>query len=223
MKRITKIIAIILTVLSINCTSVFAIEPSISRYEIKQKLLEVGVNENKVDSLVTKIQDGEKLDCMKEKYNNIKPTVKSWTDTGGYEKYVYPDGSVKTLSVTPAIVTGSIIDGTRTSGSNWYEWKNARVIASWGVVTASFYANIFGATGQGKINKVWGKGATVVGGTFSGLDLKTVRAETTNSTPAQARLYFIGKCTGDFGQSTFYLRLYVPYNSAPYAKFSMPN
>ena len=58
---------------------------------------------------------------------------------------------------------------------------------------------------------------------FSGLDLKTVRSETTNSTPAQARLYFIGKCTGDFGQSTFYLRLYVPYNSAPYAKFSMPN
>lgn len=82
MKRITKIIAIILTVLSINCTSVFAIETSISRYEIKQKLLEVGVNENKIDSLVTKIQDGEKLDCMKEKYNNIKPTVKSWTDTG---------------------------------------------------------------------------------------------------------------------------------------------
>ncbi|RGG90799.1 hypothetical protein DWW67_14185 [Coprobacillus sp. AF16-47] len=118
MKRITKIIAIILTVLSINCTSVFAIETSVSRYEIKQKLLKVGVNENKIDSLVTKIQDGEKLDCMKEKYNNIKPTVKSWTDTGGYEKYVYPDGSVKTLSVTPVIVTGSIIDGTRTSGSN---------------------------------------------------------------------------------------------------------
>ena len=203
MKRITKIIAIILTVLSINCTSVFAIETSVSRYEIKQKLLKVGVNENKIDSLVTKIQDGEKLDCMKE--------------------YVYPDGSVKTLSVTPVIVTGSIIDGTRTSGSNQYEWTSARVIASWGVVPASFYANIFGATGQGKINKVWGKGATVVGGTFSGLDLKTVRSETTNSTPAQARLYFIGKCTGDFGQSTFYLRLYVPYNSAPYAKFSMPN
>ena len=77
MKRITKIIAIILTVLSINSTSVFAIETSVSRYEIKQKLLEVGVNENKIDSLVTKIQDGEKLDCMKEKYNNIKPTVKS--------------------------------------------------------------------------------------------------------------------------------------------------
>lgn len=55
MKRITKIIAIILTVLSINCTSVFAIETSVSRYEIKQKLLEVGVNENKIDSLVTKI------------------------------------------------------------------------------------------------------------------------------------------------------------------------
>lgn len=47
MKKITKIIAIILTVLSINCTSVFAIETSVSRYEIKQKLLEVGVNENK--------------------------------------------------------------------------------------------------------------------------------------------------------------------------------
>ena len=190
MKKIIRIIAIILTALSINCTSVFAIESSISRYEIKQKLLEVGVNENKVDSLVTKIQDGEKLDCMKEKYNNIKPTVKSWTDTGGYEKYVYPDGSVKKLSVTPAIVTGSITGGSHTSGSNWYEWKNARVIASWGVVTASFYANIFGATGQGKINKVWGEGVTVVGGTFSGLSLKTVRAQTTNSTPAQARLYW---------------------------------
>ena len=38
--------------------------------------------------------------------------------------------------------------------------------------------------------------------------------------PAKAQLYFEGTLVGDWGQSTFYLRLYVPHSSGAYCGFS---
>ena len=97
MKRITKIIAIILTVLSINCTSVFAIETSVSRYEIKQKLLEVGVNENKSVKDVVRFLKAhgyhKQVFVVPPLYGEdgqIKYEVEGFDSTGKYElKYNY--------------------------------------------------------------------------------------------------------------------------------------
>lgn len=67
----------------ISSSSVYAEEIFTSKSMLRDQLLKVGVNENKIDFLIKKIQKGEKLDCMKEKYKDIKPTVSSWTDSGG--------------------------------------------------------------------------------------------------------------------------------------------
>lgn len=191
---------------------------------IKDQLLTIGVKESKVDALVEKVKDGEKLDSMKSEYNNIEATQKGWINENTYEeKYVYPDGSVKSLSISAGTFTGKVSGGDYHSGTYWYTWNNARVMATWGVVTASFRANFEGSKGSGIIHKVYDYGIITAGGTFSSQSLKINRAKATSSSPAQATLFFIGTVVNDFGQATFYLRLYVPYKGECSAKLSVLN
>lgn len=97
---------------------------------------------------------------------------------------------------------------------------NAHVIASWGVVTEGFYANLQGGSG-GKITSVWQPGITVFCGTFANQSLWIQNYQASASSPAEAVLYFVGTTAGSFGSSTFYLRLYVGMSGMPSARFSI--
>lgn len=66
-------------------------------------------------------------------------------------------------------------------------------------------------------------GIQVLVGTFSDASLAIERRYAERNRPAVARLFFTGKAVNDFGQSTFYLRLYVPIGEFPYATFDMIN
>ena len=228
MKKLKLIIISLTTVFSIGLTMIspaFALErKEVEKIEFKEALLEVGVKSENVDKLATKLSNGELLDSMNEKYANIAPVESRWiSDNEFIERYEYPDGSVKSLKIDGGIFTGKIMDGNYSSGTYWYSWTNARVFATWGVVTASFYADFQGANGAGKIDRVYDYGIITAGGTFSNQSLTINRKDATSSSPALATLFFIGTVTADFGSATFYLRLYVPYRSGAYAQLSVLN
>ena len=193
-----------------------------SQLSVKEKLIEMGVDEKKVDVLESKIYNGEKLDSMKEEFDNIEPVEKKWLNNNTYsEKYVYPDGSIKSLSISGGYLTGTIESGSYSSGTYWWAWENAKVVASWGFVTASFRANMSGSVGSGSISKVYDYAITTIGGSFSNQSLRINRSEATKSYPAQATLFFTATSIKDAFKSTFYLRLKVPYAKFAEATLSM--
>lgn len=228
MKKIKVLLISLSTVFSIGLTAlspIYALERiETEKTELKESLLDIGVKSKNVDKLVTKLSMGEPLDSMKEEYANIAPIESRWISEDEYiERYEYPDGSVKTLKIDGGTFTGKIQGGNYSSGTYWYTWTNAQVFATWGVVTASFYANFQGANGFGKIDSVRDIGIITAGGTFSDQRLSIERQTATSSSPALATLFFIGTVTQSFGSATFYLRLYVPYNGGAYAKLSVLN
>lgn len=196
---------------------------AISMLETRLQLIEEGVDIDKVDILIEKLESGELLDSMKEEYSTISPVFESFSENTYIARYIYPDGSVKNISITHGIFTGFITGGVFNSGSYWYTWNNARVLASWGVVTASFYADMQGSTGFGSINAIRDWGIITAGGTFNLHDFSIVRSNASSTNPAEARLFFTATALQDFGQATFYLRLYVPYSGLPYARLAVLN
>lgn len=196
---------------------------SFNKTETRSQLVSAGVEISKVDYLVEKLERGELLDSMKEEYSNIAPVLEVTTSSYYIAKYVYPDGSVVNIEIVPRVYSGSITGGTFNGGSYWYTWRNARVLASWGVVTASFYADMQGSTGLGRIDAIRDWGIITIGGTFNLHNFSIVRANATSSIPAQVRLFFSATALQNFGQATFYLRLYVPYRGLPYARLSVLN
>lgn len=143
---------------------------------------------------------------------------------GLIEKFAYPDGSKKIISIqkTPyGIFTGKISGGTKNSGNGWYDWEGAKVSSTWGVVTASFYADFQGAKDLGKIFKVHTPSITVAGGKFRSERLSIVSPQATSSNPATAQLYFVGEGMNDIGSSTVYLTLRVPMNGNPTARMTI--
>lgn len=226
MKFLRKFILLNMTVLflvfSMNNSNVEALSDSKSN-SLRVELLEVGVNENKVDALVEKLKNGDKLDSMKEEYDDLLP-VNEYVYKGFYKaEYIYPDGSVKNVTISTGVFTGTILGGNYSSGGYWYSWLNARVFATWGVVTASFYADFQGSTNFGRIDAIRDWGIVVVGGTFNLNDFSIVRSSATSSSPAEARLFFTGTVVDGFGSATFYLRLYTPYSGPSYARLAVLN
>ena len=192
--------------------------------EMRNDLLEIGVSADKVDTLIAKLQDGELLDSMKEEYADMEPTsVIRLGNDFIQETYEYPDGSVKQTRVSEGVFTGSISGGNYDVGSYYYTWTGAKVFATWGVVTASYYADFEGTQYSSKINNVYDVGIVTAGGTFSNVSLTIPVSSFTSSTPARSQLFFIGTVASDFGQATFYLRLYVPQNASAYARLSVLN
>ena len=225
MKRLLSVLLTILMVLTLVPFSLSAEETS-DFVEIKQSFIEIGVDPKKANELTAKVMKGELLDSMKNEYDYILPTRTIDFEQGIIEDvYEYPDGSIKKVSliIGPEVLTGTITGGTYQSGSYYYSWKNAKVLATWAVVTASFYATFEGTPTSGKIYDVWDEGIIVAGGTFSNESLTIVRSEATQSDEALAQLKFTGSVVGGFGQATFYLRLHVPYGTAPSASFSVLN
>lgn len=197
--------------------------------DLKEKVFDsfksLEISDKVANKLTKKVLSGEKLDSMKPEYDNIKPFYTLKKFNGEFEsKYLYPDGSVKYISVTPNSSNGAkIIDGDYQRGTYWYSNTGAKVFCSWGVVTSSFYADFSGSKGSGEISKVYNYGIQVLGGTFSDASLAIERRRAEMNRPAVARLFFTGTAVNNFGQSTFYLRLYVPTGSYPYATFNIIN
>ncbi len=196
----------------------------LNRIEIVDSLRNINVREDKIELLTNKLLNGELLDSMKEEYIDVEP-VFTFTGIDGtyHERYEYPDGSVKQLRIDPGVFTGTIIPGDYQYGSYWWSHAASRAFATWGVVTASFYADFQGSRDHGVIQRIYDYGIVVAGGTFSNPSLSLVRANATSTQPAQAQLFFIGTATGSFGQATFYLRLFVPMGRNPYVTFSVLN
>ncbi len=224
--KFKSLIKLFMTILLVTCCFGF-VEVNATHNtdvtKIRLQLLEAGVGIDKVDFLVEKLENGEMLDSMKEEYSNIKPIFESFSRQSYEAKYIYPDGSVKNVSITQGIFIGSITGGVFNSGTYWYTWRNARVLASWGVVTASFYADMQGSTGFGKISAIRDWGIITAGGTFDFHDFSIIRSNASSTSPAEARLFFTATALQNFGQATFYLRLYVPYSGLPYARLAVLN
>lgn len=226
MKKIKVLLSFILSImlLSGSIRPVYANSYDRETNELKPIVFtNLGVDVKTANTLISKIEKGEVIDSLNSKYNNTKPVYTQVKDDGTYiERYEYPDGSVKLLKIIPDIFKGEIKTGDYTSGSYWYNHKKAKVIASWGVVTASYYADFSGSTQSGTISRVYDYGISVVGGTFSNASLYINRKNASDN-PAQATLKFEGKAIKSFGHSTFYLRLFVPKGSSPYCEFSILN
>lgn len=228
MKKLIKLFSVtgmsLLMVLSLIVPVSAQEKIGIQKEEIKENFIDMEIDERTAESLVMKLEKGEKLDSFKKEYKNIEPYEIIENDFEIVEKFVYPDGSKKIITIqnTPlSIITGSITGGTRENGTYWYVWKGAKVKASWGIVTASFYADMQGSTGFGRIDRVHTKSISIIGGTFRNESLSITRREATSANPAQAQLYFVGEALNDFGSSTFYLFLRVPYRGSPSAKMQI--
>lgn len=89
-----------------------------SRNNIVQSLRNINVDESKIKSLTEKILNGELLDSMNETFESVEPSV-VFTGIDGtyYERYEYPDGSIKMVQISPGIFTGTIITGDYQYGS----------------------------------------------------------------------------------------------------------
>lgn len=185
---------------------------------INKQFTELGIEKNTRKHLLEKIQNGELLDSMKKEYAQKAPDYIVRNDGVYEEHFSYPDGSVKVLRINTGVFTGHITGGSQSSGSYWYVWNNAKVSATWGVVTASFRADFEGANGAGIIHRVYDYSIQTAGGTFSQAKLTKDRANASQSDPARATLFFIATAVNGYAQTTVYLRLYVPYSSGPYAK-----
>lgn len=188
--------------------------------ELIERICSTGVSEETAYRLAQKVEAGGMLDSMNPQYKDMAPTFEVLTEERYEAIYVYPDGSVNTVRAIPEIITGTVTGGNFQGGSYWYSWTNAHAIASWGVVTAGFYANLQGGSG-GKITDVWQPGITVFGGTFADQSLWIQNNQASAGSPAEAVLYFVGTAVESFGSSTFYLRLYVGMSGMPYARFSI--
>ena len=228
LKKLNKLLVGIMSftiLFGVLSSNIFANE--FSKNEIKSKFIEMGVSEVNAENLSIKVKEGKLLDSMKKEYENMEPTIVEENADFRYEIYIYiyPDGSVKELRVSrpSTILDGMLSGGKWYAGTGYFVWSGVKVFASWGVVTATFYADIEGTSTTGKINRVYDYGVTVMGGTYSDAILSIARNTATDSNPAEAKLFFSATAVGNFGQSTFYLRLYVPKGEGAYAKFSMPN
>lgn len=227
MNRIRRIIAILCCFLLLTGFSTPDVESKVrfqKKADIMNSLREVNIREEKLGLLADKLLRGDVLDSMKEEYQDLPP-VFTYTRIDGtyYEEYVYPDGSVKQVRIDPGVFTGTIITGNYQSGSYWWAHTGSRAFATWGVVTASFYADFQGSADHGVIQRVYDYGIIVVGGTFRDVSLTKVRENATSTLPALAQLFFIGSAVGGFGEATFYLRLYVPKARQPFVQLSVMN
>lgn len=189
--------------------------------KLMAKIEATGVSKETANKLLAKVEKGGVLDSMNPKYNNLAPTFEVISKDKYEATYIYPDGSINYLTIQPrSIASGSVDGGNFQGGSYWYTWENARVSASVGFISASFYANIQGGSG-GKITSVSQPGITIVGGTFTNSKLWIQNGQASDNRPAEADLYFESSAVGNYAASTVYLRLYVGMKGMPYARLSL--
>ncbi|MGO1652982.1 hypothetical protein [Senegalia sp. (in: firmicutes)] len=228
MKKLIKLLGVIgmsfILVLSLIVPVNAQEKPKIKKEEMKENFMNMEIDEKTTEKLIMKLENGEELDSFKKEFENIEPYETIEEDLEITEKFVYPDGSRKivTIEATPnGITTGKISGGDREAGTYWYNWKDAKVSASWGVITASFYADFEGSRGFGRINKARDPSISVLGGTFRSKSLDRTRINATQYNDAVAQLYFVAEGLQDIGSTTVYLRLRVPYNGNAYAKMQV--
>lgn len=188
--------------------------------QIEQSLVDVGVSSDNIDYLLEKVTSGEILDSMNPIYDDIEPINVINTFEEYIEEYIYPDGSIKVVSIAKTSTSASITTGSYSSGTYWYSHNGASVSVTYGILTMQFKANFQGGNGFGQIDSVYDFTIITVGGTFSDQSLTIDIKNATSSTPAQATLFCIAQLYGGAAQSTCYLRLYVPYAAGAYAKFT---
>lgn len=221
MKLLTKSISITFISLSIMFLFVTPTK-AMQTMKLRNEMKRLGISETVSEKLIRKINNNELLDSMNPKYDYVKPAQTIKTDKLLQEKYVYPDGSLKIVTVEKLAsisLPGKISGGSYNSGGYWYTWNNASVSAIYLFVNFAFKANFEGATGVGKISKVYDKSIITGGGTFSNAKLGINRKDASNGKPAYATLEADVSVTQGFGAATLKLRLYVTNNGQHYAKF----
>lgn len=190
---------------------------------IKTNLYEIGVDDDKIDSLSTKIINNELIDSLNDSYNYIEPiSVKEEFDGRRIEEYVYPDGSKKILEIIPEeySINNNIV--SRSSFTTWIEnvWYSSgtgysnskvRVNGSYGIVTMSYYAEIAYIQGAAtRLTRVYEPGILVAG---PGVNYtiteqpNVVRDKPSSLGHAEAVMKI--KLTGDYYTGTYALRFFV--------------
>ncbi len=222
MKLRKKIICswVLLSMVNFTSIPVFAYDSNLLHRNLVESFESLEIKPAIAERLSTKVEKGEVLDSMNSKYDYLEPQIIRNEPGNYFEKTTYPDGSVKIAKITAGTFTGKISGGEYNSGTYWYTWNNARVLATWGAVTMSYRANFEGGKGFGRINKVYNDSVTTIGGLFKNKTLKIVRANATSTAKAKASLYIYFQGTSDIAASDVRLWLYVPYSGEAYAKIS---
>ena len=191
--------------------------------DLETSLLEAGVSKEHVDELIEKVNNGEIIDSL----NPEKSPIKTTTENDGKSVITtqeFEDGSTSKITVTPRAISvpGSVTGGTKSSGSYWMAWTNAEVHAEYGLVNCYFHVDISAGGGTSTITNVYDYGITTVGGTYSGAQLKIIKANGNTSTgeKAEARLTFNVNGVSGWGQSTAKLKLFVNGNGSASATLS---
>lgn len=213
MKKI-KIMTIMFLFVSMVFSSYNSIKANnIEDIKLKNAFIEAGVEIDKVDSLIEKVQNGELIDSMNPEVQPIDVTVKT-VGKSVITTSEYPDGSTSEITITPKAnftVDGEVLGGNKTGGSTWFGWTNAEVRATWGVVNCYFHADMNGGYGSATITKVYDYGITTSGGTYSNPSLSIIRAnaDSRSGTVAEARLSFRATAVNGYADTTVKLHLYL--------------
>lgn len=190
------------------------------RNNLHSFLEKYGVDSNTQYELITKWENGEVWDSLKE---NEEPVDVYRNDTTSETVYTYSDGSVAIMSIDPGEVTEvpaekdnsgitplSVDPGDVTSGSGYVVHSGSRVYKHAGIMNASFLADFtLVQRGNDRIDRVYDYTVTTSGGVSSSETLTTDRAEENANGPAEATLQFQFQVTGGIGSTTLRLRLHV--------------
>lgn len=182
------------------------------------------VSKDTQTKLIAKLENGQEWDSFNPK-NHCITTKGALSTTEKYVKKAFDDGSiiiktidlskaeVKQVNKTSSGITPTAVDpGTVTTGSGYTSYMNAKVSASDGAVTASFYTNFYlaqGATDGISMTNQQKRtySITVLGGTYSGSELTVEPNEAYD--PASAILTFDWSLYGGSASHRCYLALYV--------------
>jgi len=230
--KVKKMIAIILTLVTILSmglfTTVNADEKQTNKINITAEeeaqlvafFHENGVDDKTADKLIKKFENGIMWDSFKEEYKNMEPA--SVTESNGtiIKKYVYPDGSIKVVSIiTPTndgdvSIQGVVSGGTWISGSGYRTCIGAYVSFNYGIHKASFYADFtLVDNGYDYISGAYNPQAGIIGGTVSDMTLTITRASETAYQPAEARLQYVATLFGGWASNITWLSLSVGNNT----------
>lgn len=208
-------------------TAAYASQNDYISYEqkslIKEQLNTLGVDENKIDSLIIKLENGEDWDSFSGEYSNMMPTeIYKSTDDSIIERFVYPDGSVKvrSLSLPPKnqenmVGPLSVSGGSWTYGSGYATCTGAMVSESIGLLQMLFYADFTHVqNGYDMIDNIYDWEITTLLSTYEDVEFNINRSRETSSKPAEATLKCKYTLSGPGASRSVYLRLNVQDDSA---------
>lgn len=195
-KFLTSLLALTFTFTILPFASVKAEETENSkiRNEVIQAFIEDGLEEEEIEVILEKIDDGETLDSINPESEPISEEITFDLYGNQTEKLIFEDGSYSLTSIIlpnsilPLSLGGNFSGGTITSGSGYQSIKGALVYHSLGIFRFGYNVDYtFVAGGNSYISRAYNEYYTE---TVSKAEVGVYRTYQSGSTPALACLQF---------------------------------